>query len=100
MKHSKPTSSQPREPIDYPLLWIGYGLCLAVGIPWYRSAGTLDPVIAGFPVWALVSALSSVGIAVLTAVAVLRLWSDEAEAEAEPLPDPQDDHPGQEPEDG
>jgi hypothetical protein len=97
MKHAKPTSAPPREPIDYPLLWVGYGICLAVGIPWYRSAGTLDPLIAGFPVWALVSALSCVGVAALTAVAVLGLWSDEPEAER--LPSEPDDGADQEPED-
>jgi len=84
MKRARSTSSAPREPVQFPLLWVGYGICLAFGIPWYREAGVLDPVIAGFPVWALVSALSCVGIAVLTAVAVLWLWTDVPEDEDEP----------------
>ncbi len=90
MKRTPSTSSGHREPIHFPLLWVGYGICLAVGIPWYRDGGVIDPVIAGFPAWALVSALSCVGVAVLTAVAVLRLWTDDPEDEPD---DPEPDGP-------
>jgi len=88
MTSTPPPPPPAREPVRYPWLWVGYGLCLAFGIPWYREAGVIDPVVAGFPLWALVSALSCVGVAALTGVAVLRLWSDPAEGDPTEPADP------------
>jgi hypothetical protein len=76
MVTSLAVSPQPVEPVRRPLLWIGYALCLAIGIPWYREPGTLDALIAGFPTWALMSALAALGIAALTLWAVARPWSE------------------------
>ncbi len=59
-----------------PWLWISYAMCFAIGIPWYRTAGTLDDLVFGVPQWAVLSILSSVAISALTAHATLNLWDD------------------------
>ena len=59
-----------------PWLWLGYAMCFAIGIPWYRTAGTLDELVFGIPQWAVLSILSSVAISALTAHATLNLWDD------------------------
>jgi hypothetical protein len=60
----------------YRIYWLLVGILLLAGIPWYRSAGSQDVLIAGIPLWGWVSIGSAVSISALTAWAALRWWPD------------------------
>ena len=56
------------------LYWVSVLALLLLGIPWYRTPGTQDPLVLGMPMWASVALVSAIAIAALTAWAALRLW--------------------------
>lgn len=51
-------------------------LLILLSVPWYRQAGTIGTFIAGLPVWVWTSLVCSVGVAIVTALAILRFWKD------------------------
>lgn len=64
-------------------VWLVYLALFAIGIPWYWAEDD-DRLVLGFPLWALVSFLSCVAIASLTAWLFLFRWpEDETEDEEE-----------------
>ena len=50
---------------------------IALSIPWYLPEGHVGSVIAGFPLWIWIALGCSLGIAILTACAILRSWKDD-----------------------
>jgi len=53
-------------------------IILIIGsVPWYRDAGQMGNIVAGFPTWIWTSIFCSIGVAILTAVGVLLFWSDD-----------------------
>ena len=53
-----------------------YFTLFVLGVPWYFPEGAVHPVIWGFPAWAAMSLLCSVGLSLVTAYLVLRHWPD------------------------
>ena len=72
------TSRPPRRHL-HPAFWVLLGLLLAIGIPWYRTPGTLDPLFWGLPLWALVALGSALAIALVAQWGIARLWHDDPE---------------------
>ncbi|HEX9725723.1 MAG TPA: hypothetical protein VGC53_15695 [Vicinamibacteria bacterium] len=69
-------SRPPREPVRYGWIWIVYVLLYAASVPWYLPAGTIPEIWLGLPSWALLSLLSTVGIALFTVLVIRSFWDD------------------------
>ncbi|MDA0566336.1 hypothetical protein LG943_18740 [Streptomonospora sp. S1-112] len=84
-----PSSDKPvREPIRKPWIWIVLALLLLAGVPLYWPPGTVEPIVLGLPLWALVTVASSVLLSAYLSWLCLTQWSvvedaEEAEARAE-----------------
>ncbi len=53
-------------------------IILIIGsVPWYRVEGEMGNVLFGFPVWIWTSIICSLGVAILTAIGILRFWRDD-----------------------
>jgi|TARA_Y100000310_G_scaffold321956_2_gene380343 uncharacterized membrane protein len=50
---------------------------IVFSVPWYRSEGQMGNVLFGFPVWIWSSIVCSLGVAILTAIGILRYWKDD-----------------------
>lgn len=50
---------------------------IVLSIPWYLPSGQVGTVVAGFPLWIWTALGCSLGIAILTAFAILRSWKDD-----------------------
>ncbi|GAA1782763.1 MULTISPECIES: hypothetical protein [Streptomonospora] len=88
-----------REPIRRPWPWVGLGVIVLAGVPWYLPPGTVGPVVLGLPLWALVAVASSVAVAAYLSWMLSHLWNvveDVEESAGEPVgPDtPLDDVEG------
>jgi len=60
-----------------PRTWLGLAAVYLVAVPWYAPAEWIDPTIWAFPAWAVASVAGSLGLAVVTARALLRPWPAE-----------------------
>ena len=46
-------------------------------VPWYREAGQMGTIVAGFPLWIWTAIFCALVVAALTALAILRFWQDD-----------------------
>lgn len=58
-----------------PWVWVGLLALVLAGVPWYLPEGTVGPVVLGFPVWTLVSVLSTLGVCLYLSWMLLRRWN-------------------------
>ncbi|MBX9389975.1 hypothetical protein ACFPZ0_21985 [Streptomonospora nanhaiensis] len=71
-----PSSDKPvREPIRKPWIWIVLALLLLAGVPLYWPPGTVEPIVLGLPLWALVTVGSSVVLSAYLSWLCLTQWS-------------------------
>lgn len=80
-----------------PWVWAGLLALVLAGVPWYLPEGTIGPVVLGFPVWTLVSVLSTLGVCLYLSWMLLRRWNvveDVEESAAGPPAGPVTDDPG------
>ena len=57
---------------------------LVLSIPWYFPSGSTGPIVAGFPLWCLVSLCCYVAVAAITVWRIEDLWrAEEREEETE-----------------
>ena len=52
-------------------------ILVVFSVPWYYEAGHMGKIVAGFPIWIWTALLCSLGVACLTALAILRFWKDD-----------------------
>lgn len=72
-------NTQPPQRPGHAAFWIVIGSLLALGIPWYRTAGTQDPVYWGLPLWAVVALASALGISIVAQWGITQLWDENPE---------------------
>jgi len=65
--------------------WIGlvYAALFALSVPWYLPASPVVPLWLGMPYWVVLSLAASIGVAVFTAVVVVRTWPDDRSGSGE-----------------
>lgn len=56
-------------------------LLLVIGTPWYLPHAIADRLVAGLPVWTLISLATAVGLSCVVAVASLVAWRDTEQGE-------------------
>ncbi|SDQ24807.1 hypothetical protein [Actinopolyspora saharensis] len=81
---------EPREPIRAPLAWAGLLLLVLVGVPWYLPAGTIGPVLLGFPLWTLIAVLSSLALCGYLSWMLLSRWETPEQHADSPQEPPQE----------
>ncbi|MBA8826738.1 hypothetical protein FHX42_004117 [Saccharopolyspora lacisalsi] len=77
--------SRVREPVRNPRIWVGIGVILLAGIPWYLPEGTIGPTVLGMPLWTLVAIGSSVSLCAYLSWVLTHHWNlveDAEEADA------------------
>ena len=57
-------------------IWIGYLVLFAIAVPWYWPEG-YDRVWLGFPVWVIVSVVTSLAISVYTSWLFIKHWPEQ-----------------------
>jgi len=65
-----------RHPAQKRGYWIFAVLCLFIAVPFYRKAGTSDPFIIGFPVWAFTSLCIMFVLCCIITACTMFLWKD------------------------
>jgi hypothetical protein len=81
-----PRSAPPRDPLQLPdvppRLWIGgvYVVLFLLSVPWYLPESDPVPIWLGLPYWVVISIVSSVGVALFTALIVTRCWPVDPDA--------------------
>lgn len=49
---------------------------IVISIPWYRSGNETGTLIFGLPLWIWVPLVCTLGLSILTSLAILRFWKD------------------------
>lgn len=49
---------------------------IVISIPWYRSGSETGTLILGMPLWIWVPLVCTLGLSILTSLAILRFWKD------------------------
>ncbi len=70
-----------KEPIKKPGIWIGIGIILLLLVPWYLPAGSYEPLIFGFPYWALIVIGMSIVLSAFLSYVIKYHWHIEEESE-------------------
>ena len=65
-----------REPRKVRWVWLVYLLLYAIAIPWYWPAGYRGPLVAGFPLWVVVTLSAVLLLACWTAWVIAHYWRD------------------------
>ena len=55
-----------------------FAIIMLVGVPWYWAADRVEPYVSGLPIWAFVSLMLSVVLALYTAWIIMCHWDDDA----------------------
>lgn len=63
------------EPLAVRWIWLLFLVFYLFAVPWMFPTGSYKPIIMGFPYWAFVVLLASLGIASLTSFTILRYWN-------------------------
>nr|WP_300306495.1 hypothetical protein [Halomonas sp.] len=75
-KHASVSDAPNREPVRKPWIWIVIGLIIAISVPWYWPPGTLQPIVLGLPLWALIAVVGSIVLCAFLSWACITQWSD------------------------
>lgn len=70
-----------REPRRVGWIWLVYLLLYVVVIPWYWPSGYRGPLIAGFPLWVVVSLVGVLLLAGWTGWVIHRYWREVEEGD-------------------
>ena len=65
--------------------WLGIAALIALAVP-YPFAGRAEPLVAGVPLWFVISLLASIGLVVVTVLAIRARWSIEDHVETRDPP--------------
>ena len=65
-----------REPRKVRWVWLVYLLLYAIAIPWYWPAGYRGPLVAGFPLWVVVTLVGVLLLAGWTLWVIANHWRD------------------------
>lgn len=75
---------QVREPVRVKWIWPVLIAIILLGVPWYLRQGAIEPIIMGFPYWALISVIMTVVLSVFLGYVILNWWSMESLLREEP----------------
>jgi hypothetical protein len=75
---------QVREPVRVKWIWPVLIAIILLGVPWYLPQGAIEPIIIGFPYWALISVIMTIVLSLFLGYVILNWWSMESLLEKEP----------------
>ncbi|SFE37128.1 hypothetical protein SAMN05216238_1143 [Lentibacillus persicus] len=74
-------NKQRKEPINYPKIWIAFGILLALITPWYFPGSFDDIFIFGLPLWAIIIIIASLMLSATLSYVIKHFWMIEEEKE-------------------
>jgi len=77
-REGRGVKQQVKEPIRYGWLWVVFVIILVFSVPWYFPAGSIYPIILGFPYWAAVCVVMSMVISGFLTYMMTNYWNMES----------------------
>jgi hypothetical protein len=70
-----------KEPIRNWKIWVIFLIIFFLGVPWYLPVGSYEPIILGFPYWALIVLVMSLIMSAFLTYVLNKEWQMEDEEE-------------------
>ncbi len=68
-------NKQVKEPIRKLWIWVVLVLILVFSVPWYLPKGAIEPIIFGFPYWALISVIGTLVLSAYLSYLCTHEWN-------------------------
>lgn len=72
---------EKKEPIKNWRIWAVFLIIFVFSVPWYLPVGTYEPIIFGFPYWAVIALAMSLLISIFLTYVLNREWQMEDDQE-------------------